>query len=408
MVFLIDMIERLPTPWGLVRSGVSPDHLKTKTVAKVFEKIAKESGFRLFANVEIGKDVSLKDLREAYDVVVLAIGASRGRRLGIKGEELPNYFSSAQFVPWYNGHPDFSELVVNLNTETAIVIGAGNVAMDIARILAREPSELRSTDVAEHALEVFESSSVRKVVICGRRGPEHAAFTAPEIRDLAKLENIDVKFDAEQINSAITRAEMLATAEKDLHSNLEAMRLLSLRNKKKCNRSLEIRFLSSPLEFKGNGKLEEVIFAVNEVSKGRVVNSDKTFSIEAGLVISAIGYETQNIPGIKYEQGKITNIAGHVEHNVYVTGWAKRGPVGLIGTNKSDASDVVQLIISNLKKPKNSAAIEALLKSDHQTIDQSGWEKINASELISGELVGKPRKKIVNWKRLLEVGFPGR
>ena len=224
ITFAIDMIERLPTPWGLVRSGVAPDHPKIKTVSKVFEKIAKESGFRLFANVELGKDISLKDLREAYDAVVLATGSTIGRKLGIPGEELSNCISAADFVPWYNAHPDFTNVSVDLNTDTAVVIGAGNVAMDIARMLALDPSELEPTDTASYALEVFKASKVRNVYICGRRGPEHAAFTAPELRDLPKLENTDVYIDSDQINQAVIRVDQMGEVEKDLRNNLEAMR----------------------------------------------------------------------------------------------------------------------------------------------------------------------------------------
>ena len=402
--FAIDMIERLPTPWGLVRSGVAPDHPKIKTVSKVFEKIAKEDGFRLFANVEIGKDISLKDLREAYDAVVLATGSANGRKLGIKGENLKNCISSADFVPWYNSHPDFTNVSVDLNTDTAVVIGAGNVAMDIARMLAIDPTELDPTDTAQHALDVFKASMVRKVIICGRRGPEHAAFTAPELRDLPKLENTDVYIDADQIHQASFRVDQMGEVEKDLKNNLEAMRLIAEHDKKGLERKLEIKFLSAPKEIRGNGKVEEVIFTINDVKDGKVVAADKTFSIKAGLVVTAIGYDALEYSGIRIENGRIANIAGHVEHNIYVTGWAKRGPVGVIGTNKSDSSDVVDLIIDNLKEPKNSTGIEGLSKTGHEVIDQVGWEKINASEVISGELAGKPRIKEVEWKRLLSLG----
>jgi ferredoxin--NADP+ reductase len=398
------MIERLPTPWGLVRSGVAPDHPKIKTVSKVFEKIAKEDGFRLFANVELGKDVLLKDLREAYDVVVLATGSATGRKLGIAGEDLKNCISAADFVPWYNSHPDFTNVSVDLNTDTAVVIGAGNVAMDIARMLAIDPTELDPTDTAQHALDVFKTSKVRKVVICGRRGPEHAAFTAPELRDLPKLENTDVYIDADQINQASLRVDQMGEVEKDLKNNLEAMRLIAEHDKKGVERKLEIKFLAAPKMIKGNGKVEEVIFTINEVKDGKVIATDKTFSIKTGLVVTAIGYDAVEYPGVKIENGRIANIAGHVEHNIYVTGWAKRGPVGVIGTNKSEASDVVDLIIDNLKEPKNSTGIEVLLKSGHEVIDQVGWEKINASEVISGELAGKPRIKEVDWKRLISLG----
>ncbi len=404
LTFSIDLIERLPTPWGLVRSGVAPDHPKIKTVSKVFEKIAKEDGFRLFANVELGKDVLLKDLREAYDAVVLATGSTTGRKLGIKGEELPNCLSAADFVPWYNAHPDFTDVKVNLDTDTAVVIGAGNVAMDVARMLAIDPVELDPTDTAEHALAVFKSSKIRKVIICGRRGPEHAAFTAPELRDLPRLEHTDVYIDQAQITEANLRVEQMGEVEKDLKNNLEAMRLIAEHSKKGVERKLEIKFLVTPIEIKGSNKVEEIVFALNEVKDGKVVASGNTFSIKAGLVVSAIGYDCVQYPGVKIENGRIANIAGHVEHNIYVTGWAKRGPVGVIGTNKSDSADVVDLIIDSLTEPKNAPGIEGLLKSGHQIIDQVGWEKINASEVISGELAGKPRIKEVDWKRLISLG----
>ncbi len=402
--FAIDMIERLPTPWGLVRSGVAPDHPKIKTVSKVFEKIAKELNFRLFANVELGKDVSLKDLRDQYDVVVLATGASKGRKLGIKGEELANVLTSAEFVPWYNSHPDYVQTQVDLSCDTAVVIGAGNVAMDVARILAIDPAELDPTDVAEHALAKLKQSNIRTVIICGRRGPEHAAFTAPELRDLPKLENTDVFIDSKQIKDAIKRISELDEIEKDLKNNIEAMRLIAEQQKKEVARKLEIKFLSAPVEIKGDGKVAEIVFKVNKVEDGKVVGTKDTFSIKTGLVVTAIGYDSIEYPGVSIESGRISNIAGHVEHNIYVTGWAKRGPTGVIGTNKSDSNDVVDLVIESLKEPKTSEGITALLKSGHEVIDQTAWEKINASEVISGEIAGKPRVKEVDWKQLISLG----
>ena len=402
--FAIDMIERLPTPWGLVRSGVAPDHPKIKTVSKVFEKIAKEPNFRLFANVELGKDVSLKDLRDQYDVVVLATGASKGRKLGIPGEELKNSLSAADFVPWYNAHPDYVDVEVDLSSDTAVVIGAGNVAMDVARILAIDPSELDPTDVAEHALIKLKQSNIRTVIICGRRGPEHAAFTAPELRDLPKLENTDVFIDPKQIEEAIKHIEEMEEVEKDLKNNIEAMKIIAEHEKKGVPRKLEIKFLSTPIEIKGNGKVEGIVFQRNKVENGKVVATIATYSVKAGLIITAIGYDSIEYPGISIENGRITNIAGHVEHNVYAVGWAKRGPTGVIGTNKSDSNDVVDLIIENLKEPKTSEGITGLLKSGHEVIDQIAWEKINASEVISGEIAGKPRVKEVDWKQLISLG----
>jgi ferredoxin--NADP+ reductase len=402
--FAIDMIERLPTPWGLVRSGVAPDHQKIKTVSNVFEKITKEPNFRLFANVEVGKDVSLKDLQRQYDVVVLATGASKGKRLGIAGENLINSLSAADFVPWYNAHPNFVDIDVDLTSDTAVVIGAGNVAIDVARILAIDPKELDKTDVAEHALVKLKQSKIRRVIICGRRGPEHAAFTSPELRDLLKLENTDVYINSKQIKEAIERIELMGNADKDLRKNIEVIKAIADSRKKRVVRKIEIRFLSNPIEIKGNKQVEEVVFQKSQVKNGRVVLTNEIFSIKTGIVISAIGYESIGFPGITIKEGRISNVAGHVGHNVYVVGWAKRGPVGVIGTNKSDSIDVTSLIIQNLKEPKISDGITALLQSGHQVIDQVAWEKINASEVLSGEIAGKPRVKETNWKQLIVLG----
>ena len=402
--FQIDMIEKLPTPWGLVRSGVAPDHQKIKTVSKVFEKIAKEPNFRLFANVEVGKDVSVKDLKEQYDAVVLATGAAKGRRLGIPGEDLANSISAADFVPWYNAHPDYVDLNVNLSSDTAIVIGAGNVAMDVARILSIDPTELDLTDIADHALLALKQSNIRTVIICGRRGPEHAAFTAPELRDLPKLKNTDVYIDLQQVNSASSRIAEIVETEKDIRNNIEAMKLIAENPKKRVNRKLEIKFLASPLEIKGKDKVSEVVFSVNKVTGKNVITTNETFSIQTGLVITAIGYDAIDYHGIKIVDGRIPNIAGHVEHNVYTTGWAKRGPIGVIGTNKSDSSDVVDLIIESLKKPKVSEGITKLLKPTHEVINQTSWEKINAEEIISGQILNKPRSKIPNRLKLIQIG----
>ncbi len=402
LTFAIDMIERLPTPWGLVRSGVAPDHPKIKTVSKVFEKIAKEPNFRLFANVELGKDVSLKDLRDQYDAVVLSTGASKGRKLGIPGEELANSLSAADFVPWYNGHPDHVNTKVDLSSDTAVVIGAGNVAIDVARILAIDPTELDPTDVAEHALVKLKQSNIRTVIINGRRGPEHAAFTPPELRELPKLKNTNLGMVKTDIKAAISRTG--GTPEKDVKSNLNVMLFIAEREATNHERTMHFRFLSTPKEIKGNGRVEEVVFTINKVEDGKVIPTKDTFTIKTGLVISAIGYDAVEYPGVTIENGRISNIAGHIEHNVYTTGWAKRGPTGVIGTNKSDSSDVVDLIIENLKEPKVSEGITALLKSGHEVINQFAWGKINASEVISGEIAGKPRVKEVDWKRLISLG----
>ena len=390
--FSIDMIERLPTPWGLVRSGVAPDHPKIKTVAKVFEKIATSDGFSLYGNVELGTDVSLDVLKAKYDAVVIATGSAVGRKLGIPGEDLPGSISAAEFVPWYNGHPDFANHAPNLDCDTAIVIGAGNVAMDVARMLALEPSELDATDTATHALDSLRSSKIRKVVISARRGPEFAAFTAPELRDLPKLEHTNVVMHAPDINAAIERAG--AEPEKEVRNNLEAMRLISELEQGKHERTLEFQFLCTPKEFRGNGQVEEVVFTTS-------TGEEKI--IKTGLVITAIGYEAEPLAGIPYEKGKVLNNDGHVSENLYVVGWAKRGPSGVIGTNKSDAADVMNLLVAALKEPKPTAELSSLITTN-KVISQSHWESINAAEIAAGEPHGKPRIKAVSREELLRLG----
>ena len=390
--FTIDMIERLPTPWGLVRSGVAPDHPKIKTVSKVFEKIAKEPGFRLFANVELGSDLTIEQLKEKYDAVVIATGSARGKKLGIPGEEFPGSMSAATFVPWYNAHPDFKDESVDLSCETAVVIGAGNVAMDVARMLALEPSELDPTDTADHAISDLKKSSIRTVVISARRGPEHAAFTSPELRELPKLEHTNVVMDKNDIEAAIARAG--DAPEKDVKSNLDAMLLISESPATLHERTMKFQFLATPLEIKGNGKVEEVVF--------KKTDSDETFSIQCGLVITAIGYEAASLEGIPYEKGKVVNRDGRVSENLYVVGWAKRGPSGVIGTNKSDAADVMKLLLEDLGTPKNSGDITDVI-THNRVVTQLHWQAINEAEIAAGEPLGKPRRKSVEREDLLRL-----
>ena len=390
--FTIDMIERLPTPWGLVRSGVAPDHPKIKTVAKVFEKVATAGNFRLFGGVELGTDIAIEQLKDIYDAVVIATGSALGKKLGIPGEDLPGSISAAQFVPWYNAHPDFADFNVDLNGSTAVVIGAGNVAMDVARMLALEPSELDPTDTADHAIAALKASAIREVVISARRGPEHAAFTSPELRELPKLEHTKVLMAKSDIEAAIDRAG--SEIEKDTKSNLDAMLLISEKEATNHDRTMKFQFLATPIEIKGSGKVEEVVF--------QKTGSDEKFSIKCGLVITAIGYEAASIPGIPYERGKVVNNEGRVSENLYVVGWAKRGPSGVIGTNKSDAADVMKLLVEDLKKAKNSGDISEILPAN-KFVSQANWEAINAAEIAAGEPLGKPRRKFVSREELHKI-----
>ena len=394
LTFSIDIFERLPTPWGLVRSGVAPDHPKIKTVAKVFEKVATAGNVRLFANVELGSDISLQDLKVAYDAVVIATGSSIGKKLGIPGEDLPGSISAATFVPWYNAHPDFKDERVDLSTSTAIVIGAGNVAMDVARMLALEPTELDPTDTADHAIDVFKESAVRTVIISARRGAEHAAFTSPELRELPKLEHTNVIIEKSDIAAALIRAG--ENIEKDVKSNLEAMALIADQVPAGHERTMKFQFLATPKEIRGRDKVEEVIFTKT--------GTDEEFSIKCGLVITAIGYEATLLEGVDFEQGKVKNTDGRVGENLYVVGWAKRGPSGVIGTNKSDAAVVIGLMITDMKSPKNAGDIADLL-TDQRVVDQSAWQKINEAEVAAGEPKGKPRVKSTKRDELLKLGL---
>jgi len=388
-IFEIDMIERLPTPWGLVRSGVAPDHPKIKTVSKVFEKIASQETFRLFANVEIGNDISVAQLQEKYDAVIIATGSSHGKTLGIPGENLRGSLSAATFVPWYNAHPDFVGVDTPLDADTAVVIGAGNVAMDVARMLALEPSELDPTDTADHAIDAFKKSNIRKVYISARRGPEHAAFTAPELRELPKLEHTNVIMNKADIDAAIVRAG--DAPEKDVKSNLDAMLLIAENPKTEHERTMQFLFQHTPKEILGTDRVEGVVFSTP--------NGDVT--IKCGLVITAIGYQAHGIEGVPYENGKVVNNDGRVKENLYVVGWAKRGPSGVIGTNKSDAAAVIELLVSDLKSPKSAGDISELLT--HQVVvSQEHWQKINEAEVAAGEPHGKPRKKAVHREELLK------
>ena len=388
-VFEIDMIERLPTPWGLVRSGVAPDHPKIKTVSKVFEKIATAENFRLFANVEIGSDMTVAQLQEKYDAVIIATGSSIGKKLGIPGEDLRGSLSAADFVPWYNSHPDYVDVKVPLDCDTAVVIGAGNVAMDVARMLALEPSELDPTDTADHAIDAFKASAVRDVYISARRGPEHAAFTSPELRELPKLEHTNVVINKADIDAAIVRAGV--EPEKDVKSNLDAMLLIAESQKSEHERTMRFLFQHTPKQILGTDRVEGVVYSTP--------NGDVT--IKCGLVITAIGYQAQGIDGVPYENGKVVNTDGRVKDNLYVVGWAKRGPSGVIGTNKSDAAAVIELLVSDLQSPKNTGDISELIT--HQVVvTQELWQKINEAEVAAGEPKGKPRVKSVDRAELLK------
>ena len=275
--------------------------------------------------------------------------------------------------------------------------------MDVARMLALEPRELDTTDTALHALDALHNSKIRTVHIFGRRGPEHAAFTSPELRELPKLEHTNVVIDENEIKDAINRAESAGEIPKDVKSNLDAMMAIAINPSANHERTLNFHFLASPIEIKGGGKVEEVVFAVNKVQDGKVVQTEETFAVKAGLIVSAIGYESEPVEGIPYTNGKVDNVEGRVSGtNIYVVGWAKRGPSGVIGTNKSDSAAVIEHLVLDLKKPKTKNGIINLLKERGVVhISQSNWEKLNSAEIAAGSSSGKPRIKFVDRKEML-------
>jgi ferredoxin--NADP+ reductase len=395
--FKVDLFEKLPTPWGLVRSGVAPDHPKIKSVSKVFEKISDDSNFRLFANIEVGRDVSLDALKSAYDAVILAVGTPLGKRLGIPGEDLLNVWSSAEFVPWYNGHPNYSELSVDLSGQRAIVIGAGNVAMDVARLLAMNPNDLRTTDISDHALDLLLTSSITDVRICARRGAEFASFTAPELRELPELSDTNVVISNEEIREALNRSGH--GVERHVKANLEAMQSIATTEQSKKNKRLEFHFGYVPMEIRGSGKVESVVFAT---PRGEEV-------IPADLVVTAIGYAADSIWNLNVDGNHFRNIEGFIEDNLYVVGWAKRGPTGVIGTNKSDAVEVVKKIVGELsvKSPKEDLGVNQL-SNNLDFINLNEWHRINDYELAKGASLGRPRVKLKTIQEMIQVSKESR
>jgi ferredoxin--NADP+ reductase len=408
----VDLIERLPTPWGLVRSGVAPDHPKIKSVAKVFEKISDDPRFRLIANVELGKDVSLDELQADYDAVVLSIGAELGRSLGIPGESLRGSLSSAEFVPWYNGHPDFVNVDVPLDVERAIVIGAGNVAIDVARILVVDVDELAKTDIAGHALAALRMSNIREAIICGRRGPEHAAFTVGELRDLLELEASDPIIDSEAINLALARAAAWPEIPKDVRQNLEAFKTISQTESKGRKRRIEIRFFLAPRKIIGTDHVEAIVLGVNAFIDGEIKDTGESITIPCGLVVSAVGYTTKVLPGLEFIKGAIKNEEGRVLNSsdepivgLYCVGWAKRGPSGVIGTNKHDASDVIEKLLADISTHSEKVGCEDLLTTltnrKVPVVSLTHWHTINEAELAAGQTSGQPRNKFVRTDEML-------
>ena len=424
--FAVDLFDALPTPYGLVRAGVAPDHPKIKSVIRVYAKTASHEAFRFFGGVSLGMDVSPEDLLARYHAVLYAVGTSTDNRLGIPGEDRPGSHAATEFVAWYNGHPHFADQMFDLDGGRAVVIGNGNVAIDVARMLVLDPKELEPTDTADHALEAFGMAGVTEVILLGRRGPAEAAFTNPELRELGELARADVIVDPAQLEGVEVGEDADATKRR----NVEILRAYAQREPTGRSHRLELRFLRSPVEILGDGEdgpVTGVRVAINhlvttEDGRVRAEPTGETEDIECGLVLRSIGYRGTPLAGIPFDdrRGLIRNDGGRVVNDdgvcrgEYVVGWIKRGPTGVIGTNKKDAADTVARILEDaeagaLRRPDpglaDPDAVAAWLTErvpDH--ITWAGWEMIDAYESSLGEPRGRPRVKLVRLAELLEAG----
>jgi ferredoxin/flavodoxin---NADP+ reductase len=399
----VDMIERLPTPWGLVRLGVAPDHPNIKAVSRAFEKIAAQPGFRFFGNVELGRDVTHEQLVRIYDAVIYAVGAQTDRQLGIPGEDLTGSWPATEFVAWYNAHPDYQSIPFDLNADRAVVVGAGNVALDVARMLALAPDELAPTDTTDAAIDAINVSPLREIVILARRGPAQAAFTTPELKEMGELADADVVVHAADLEGAVGTGT-------NSERNLEVLRDYAARERTGKRRTVVFRFCVSPVEIRGGERVEEIEIVHNELVDGgaRAVPTDRHETIACGLVFRSVGYRGVALPGVPFDEasGVIPNDRGRVEPGLYVAGWIKRGPSGVIGTNKKDASETVELLLEDaragLLRRESDERLENLL-AGCEVVMYGGWEAIDAAEQGRGEPHGRPRIKFVSWDELLSA-----
>jgi ferredoxin/flavodoxin---NADP+ reductase len=401
----VDMIERLPTPWGLVRLGVAPDHPKLKTVSRAFERIADQPGFRFLGNVEVGRDLHHADLLRLYDAVVYAVGAQTDRRLGIPGEDLPGSWAATELVAWYNGHPDYQQLDFDLGVERAVVIGNGNVALDVARMLALTHEELAPTDATDASITAIETSPIREIVVVGRRGPAQAAFTNPELLEMGQLAGADVIVDATELEGAEPR-------DKNSERNLTVLREFAAREPADKPRQVVFRFFRSPVAILGEERVEGIELVRNELDANeRAVSTEERETLPCGLVFRSVGYHGVELPGVVFDaaSGTIPNEGGRVEPGVYAAGWIKRGPTGVIGTNKKDATETVELLLEDAAagslEPKPDAtavAVDALLaERGVPVVEYAGWTAIDGVERAAGEQSGRPRVKLCSWEELL-------
>ncbi|MDZ4257007.1 MAG: FAD-dependent oxidoreductase [Gemmatimonadales bacterium] len=420
----IDLYDRLPTPFGLVRGGVAPDHPKIKSVTRVYDRLAAHPGFRFLGNVRIGSDLSHDELRAHYHAVLYATGAQADRRLGVPGEGLSGSHAATELVGWYNGHPDYRDLQFDLSTESAAVIGIGNVAMDIARILAESPDRLATTDLATHALAALRQSRIRTIFVIARRGPVQAACTPPELKELGELDDVDVIVDPRDLElDPLSEAALAASDDRTTARNLELLRQFAARGSTGAARRIVFHFFASPIEFVGDDRLRGIGLVRNRLEPDgsggvRAVPTNETTLLPAGIAFRSVGYRGLPIPGIPFDErrGIIPNIRGRVHEmdgapvpGLYVAGWIKRGPSGVIGTNKPCALESVQQLLQDaeagrLPEPEATTSTDELLANRGvRVVSWSDWLKLDAIEQERGAANGRPREKFATVREMLEA-----
>lgn len=426
----VTMVERLPTPWGLVRAGVAPDHPETKEVIRLFQRMAAHPGFTFFLNVEVGRHLSHDELLAHHDAVIYAVGASADRRLGVPGEDLPGSHSATDFVAWYNGHPDAAGFEFDLGVQRAVIVGNGNVALDVARILVSDIEDLRRTDIADHALEALAGSSIEEVVVLGRRGPAEAAYTTPELLALAHLPHADVVVDPAEAELDPASAAFLANSD-----DAVAVRKVSVVRhfataKARRGRRIALRYLRSPLEILGEEKVRGIRIVRNVLVHGpgdhrlRPVPTGETEVLSCGLVMRSVGYRGVPLPGLPFDATTATlpQRAGRViqpdtgepRPGVYAAGWIKRGPSGVIGTNKKCAQDTVTALLEDHRAGRlatpastSSALRPLLVRRQPDVLDYEDWKTIDEHERALGTEAGRPRVKLVDRREMLAVAREG-
>jgi ferredoxin--NADP+ reductase len=416
----VDMLERLPTPWGLVRLGVAPDHPNIKAVSRVFEKTAEKPGFRFLGNVEVGRDVSCAELVGLYDAVVYAFGAQTDRHMGIPGEELPGSWPATVFVAWYNGHPDFQDVSFDLSGRRAVVVGNGNVAVDVARMLALTGDEIRSTDTVDAAIDAILASGFEEILVLGRRGPAQAAFTNPELVELTELAGADLVVEAadlalDPMSQAALESDAMA------RRNLDVLREVASSAPTGKPRRVRLQFLTSPVALLGSERVEAIEVVRNRLEErdGRLVAvpTDERETIPCDIVLRSVGYLGVGLAGLPFDErrgvipndgGRALDASGAPVARVYTAGWIKRGPSGVIGTNKKDATETVEKLLEDhaagLLPPVGATAadVDALLaERGVEVVSSEGWKRIDAAERAAGEPQGRPRRKLCSWPELL-------